>query len=174
MNFELFESMTPEEAKDHLEGFLATERVALQQMEPAAKAAGIALDYSLATLPAFLKWLTGHLHIVRVPVPESEPDWVRNYHKDGFITFTDESKYLILRAAYYLGECFVRSNKALRWAVGNPEFIEKNMPVVTGFRFDKELAPMMVCENLFMRILGDGAPSTHFDTMVDSWRTDMP
>jgi hypothetical protein len=60
------------------------------------------------------------------------------------------------------------------WAVGDPEYIEKNMPVVAGFRGGMELAPMMVCENSFAAILGDGEPESVVDVMVQSWINSMP
>lgn len=174
MNFELFESLTPEEAREHLQGFLDTERVAMDIMVPAAEQAGVRMDYSIASLPSVLKWILSGVQIVRVPVPATEPDWIREFHKDGLIDFPDQSKYLILRAAYYLGECFVRANSALFWTTGDPDYAEKNMPVVSGFQFNKEMAPMMVCENVFSGIRGRGEPESNIDKMVRAWLGFMP
>jgi hypothetical protein len=174
MNFELFNSMTPEEARDHLQGFLATERVAMDTLVRATKQAGVQMDYSIGSLSPVLKWILTGIQIIRVPVPATEPQWIRDFHRGGLIAFPDESKYLILRAAYYLGECFVRANSALIWTVGDPEGAEKNMPVVAGFRSSMEMAPMMVCENLFGRVVGDGVPETHIDAMVKTWVGFMP
>ena len=174
MNFELFDSLTPDEAREHLQGFLDTERVAMEIMIPAAGHAGISMDYSMASLPSVLKWILSGVQIIRVPVPATEPDWIREFHKDGFIDFPAESKYLILRAAYYLGECFVRAHNSLIWTIGDPDYVEKNMPVVAGFQFDKEMAPMMVCENVFSGIRGRGAPESNIDIMIHSWVGLMP
>lgn len=169
MNFSLFETVNPAEAHEHLKGFLDTERVAMNAMIAAAKHAGVKMDYSLGTLPSVLKWIMSAVTVTRVPVSDTEPKWIREFHKDGLIEFPEQSKYLILRAAYYLGECFVRASAALSWTVGDPEYIEKNMPVVAGFRGRMELAPMMVCENTFAAILGDGEPESVIDVMVRSW-----
>jgi hypothetical protein len=166
--------MSPEEAREHLQGFLEAERATMDVMVPASAQVGVKMNYSLETLPSVLKWILSNVTIVRVPVPASEPAWVREFHKEGLVDFPEESKYLILRAAFYLGECFVRSNRALSWSVGSTDRVEKNMPVVSGFRHDKEMAPMMVCENVFGAILGDGKPDSAIDTMVDTWTGFMP
>lgn len=169
MNFPLFESMSPQEAREHLQAFLDTERVAMNVMTSGAEDAGIVMNYRLDSLTSVLKWILRSVQVVRVPVPAREPDWVREFHKEGLIEFPDGSKYLILRAAYYLGECFVRANGGLSWTVGNPDTIEKNMPVVAGFQSGVAMAPMMVCENAFGAIVGDGEPPSIIDTMVQTW-----
>jgi hypothetical protein len=172
MNFALFDAMSPEEAREHLQGFLATESVATEALTAGAKQGGVLADFSVGSLPSVLRWIMGNVRIVRVPVPATEPEWIRDWHKDGLIDFDEESKYWMLRAAYYLGECFVRSYPSLRWGIGDPEYIEKNMPVVAGFLSGTEMAPMMIVENLFSRILGDGAPATDIDTAIRAWATD--
>jgi hypothetical protein len=173
MNFALFEAMDQQEAHEHLRGFLETERAAVDSLRGDAERRGVPLDFSIASLPSILRWFLGRVRIVRVPVPTTEPEWIRDWHKDGLIDFDKESKYWILRAAYYLGECFVHSCSSLRWATGDPEYVEKNMPVVAGFRSGKEMAPMVVVENLFSRILGDGAPSDDIDTAISAWARDV-
>src|SRR5258708_5397022 len=90
MNFELFDAMTPEEAREHLQGFLNTERVAMDVMVPAAQQAGVRMDHSIHSLPSVLKWILTEIQIVRVPVPATEPEWIRDFHKDGLIDFPDE------------------------------------------------------------------------------------
>lgn len=172
MNFELFETMSPQEAREHLQGFLETESAAVESLRAGAEQSGVEMNFSIDSLPSVLRWIIGKVQIVRVPVPESEPEWVRSFHKDGLIDFDEESKYWILRAAYYLGECFVRNYPSLQWTTGDPEYIEKNMPVVAGFRNGDEMAPMMIVENLFLRILGDSAPITSIDTAIETWMKD--
>ncbi len=112
--------------------------------------------------------------MVRVPVPDTEPKWVRDFHKQGLTEFAEESKVLILRAAYYLGESFTRASGALSWTIGNAELIEKNIPVISGFRSGTEMAPMMVCENVFGRILSGGVPESDVDRMVEAWARQVP
>jgi hypothetical protein len=174
MNFDFFDSLSASDAHEHLQGFLDTEHAAIMSLSSAAEQAGILMDFSIATLPSVLKWILTSVRIFRVPVPATEPAWVQQAHKGGLIDFPSESKYMILRAAYYLGECFVRSNGALRWTIGDSEYVQKNMPVVAGFRSGEEMAPMMVCENVFGRILGDGAPESHIDIMVQCWTGKRP
>ena len=174
MNLGFFESLSNEQARDHLEGFINTESLAFEAMRPAAVQANVVVDFSVASLPTFFRWMLGNIEIIRIPVPDSEPDWIRDFHKDGLIELTDESKYLLLRTAYYLGECFVRTNKGLSWGIGNLDSVEKNMPVVAGFRFKMEMAPMLICENVFSGILGDGKPDTVIETMLSRWVGFMP
>ena len=169
MNFDFFDAMTPEEAKEHLQGFLATESAAIDQLAPAAQKAYVMLDYSLTSLTPFLRWLMTGVSVVRVPVPISEPSWIREAHSEGLIDFEESSKYLVLRGGFYMGETFIRSFPSLRWATGNPQYIEKNMPVVTGFGDEVEMAPVMIVENLFTRILGQSGSVTDLDIAVRSW-----
>jgi hypothetical protein len=173
MNFELFEAMTPIKAQEHLQYFLDTESKAVEAMRPAIEKAGLTLDYSVASLAPILKWFFQKIEAVRVPVPDTEPDWIRQAHQEGLIEFPEESKYLILRAAYYLGETFVRTHQSLRWTTGNPEFIEKNMPVVSGFQTGVEMAPQMIMENLAIRILGSNAPLQDIDKAISLWLRDI-
>ena len=67
--------------------------------------------------------------------------------------FDDPSKIMVLRIAYYMGECFVRNFPDLVWAVGDAYTALKNIPVVSGFRGEQEMPPMLVAENLFARVL---------------------
>ena len=62
-----------------------------------------------------------------------------DFHKQGLTEFAEELKVLILRAAYYLGESFHRRASALSWTIGNAELIEKNIPVISGFRSGTEM-----------------------------------
>ena len=174
MNFAFFESLSVEEAQEHLDGFINTEALAIEVMRSAAACASVAMDFSVASLPAFFRWMLPNIEVVRTPVPETEPDWIREFHKDGLIEFTEESKYLVLRTAYYLGECFVRTSNQLSWGIGNIDTIEKNMPVITGFRFKMEMAPLMICENVFAGIVGDGKSELVIDTMIARWVSFMP
>lgn len=169
MNFSFFESLSIEEAQDHLDGFIKTEALAIEAMRSAAIDANVVIDFSMASLPGFLRWILPNIEVMRIRVPETEPDWIREFHKDGLVEFTEESKYLVLRAAYYLGECFIQTSNRLSWGIGNLDSIEKNMPVVTGFRFKMEMAPLMVCENVYTGILGDGKSPDVMNTMISSW-----
>lgn len=107
------------------------------------------------------------------PVPQDVPRWIRQAHKAGITEFDDDSQALLLRAAYYLGECFARLPD-LYWATGDPEYMEKHMPVVAGFRSDEELPPLVVVENLFARIVGDAHPSKEIDETIEVWKRDRP
>jgi hypothetical protein len=173
MNFKLFESMSPIEAQEHLRYFLDTESKAVEAMRPVIEEAGLTLDYSIESLAPILKWILHKVEAVRVPVPETEPDWVRQAHQEGLIEFPDESKYLILRAAFYLGESFVRTYQSLKWTTGNPEFVEKNMPAVSGFQTGVEMAPEMIMENLATRIFGHNAPIEDIDKAISLWVSDV-
>jgi hypothetical protein len=174
MDLAFFESMKTEEAQEYLSEFLALEKSALDTMFALSVQDGVALDYQLARLSSTLKWFLAQVTFSKRPVPLSEPIWIRQNEDDGFIEFDEGSKLLVLRASYYMGETFVQANKKLKWAVGRPDFVQKNMPVITGFLRSHELAPIMVVENVFLRILGDGLAESEIDQVIDSWSTRMP
>jgi hypothetical protein len=62
----------------------------------------------------------------------------------------------------------------MRWATGNVEYLEQNMPVVAGFRLNQELPPLVIIENVFGRILGDEAPNTTIDSTIRVWASELP
>lgn len=173
MDYEFFHSLTTGEARVYLDRFLEVEHQALEEMKPVAAGDGVNLDYSLASLADALKWMVKRVRIQRVPVPEDEPWWIRQAHPDGLVEFDDESKTIILRAAYYLGECFARL-PGLSWTTGDAEYLQKNMPVIAGFRGDDELPPLVVVNNMFARILGDGMPITEIDSTIEVWKGFCP
>jgi hypothetical protein len=173
MDYEFFHSLTQDEAHAFLDGFLKSEKPALEGMQSTAVSDGVNFDYSLSSLANVLKWLMKRVHVHRIPVPDEEPDWIRQAHRKGLIEFDDDSRSIILRAAYYLGECCARL-PGMRWTTGNVEYLEKNMPVVVGFRLNQELPPLVVIENVFARILGDGAPVTTIDSTIRVWVSELP
>lgn len=88
--------------------------------------------------------------------------------------FDEASKSIILAGAYYLGETFVRTFRQLRWATGNTEYLEGNMPVVTLFNHNIEMAPIMVVENMFSRVIsGMGEPAS-IDAAISGRVGDVP
>jgi hypothetical protein len=120
-----------------------------------AKTAGVTADFSVDSIPALFAWLLQSIEpLAKDPDPEM-PGWMREAHESmgGFIDLADESKPLVLRASYYLGESFVRSFPILTWGLGRPGVAQYHMPVITGFADDDEMAPMLVAENLVRRSL---------------------
>lgn len=174
MDYKFFDSLSPENARTFLSRFLESERTAIEEMEVGAAAVNLTLDYSTCSLPDVLRWLMTLVRLKTLPVPATEPRWIQQAHKDGLVDFDDDSKTIVLRAAYYLGECFVRANSRLSWKTGDVEYIEKNMPVVAGFRSGSEMAPMMIVENVFLRILGKNAELSDIERAVNTWTNDMP
>ena len=173
MDYAFFESLTMAEATSYLQRFLAVEKEALEEMKPVAAREGVVLDYSLQSLAHVLKWMVKRVRIRRIPVPEDEPQWIRQAHSEGIMEFDDDSKTVVIRAAYYLGECFSRLS-GMRWTTGNVEYIHKNMPVVAGFQGDDELPPLVVVDNMFARIVGDWASPTRIDSTIQVWLLKCP
>jgi hypothetical protein len=174
MDFEYFDALDEVGARDYLAGFLEVESVAVERLVHDPALEGVSLDFSMRSLPIVLKRLIQYIRYTRTPVPDSEPEWIREAHKEGILKFDEMSKVVILRAGYYLGECFVKNYPPLYWSIGNPEFAEKNMPVVTGFKFEMELAPLMVVENIYSRILRRAGSDSAVDVMVNEWQKWAP
>ena len=85
----------------------------MEETRNQAEQEGVACDYSITTLAAVLKWMVKRLRIDRSPVPPDVPWWIRQAHCEGLTEFDNESKTLLLRAAYYMGECFAPAGLAL-------------------------------------------------------------
>ena len=111
----------------------------------------IVVDYTTESFLPIFKWISEKLNTIPESEDESIPEWIRETesYKKGLYTFDAASKVLILRFSYYMGECFVRNYDSLSWSVGRRKTAVQNMPVVTGFKSKMELAPMLVCENMF-------------------------
>ena len=75
----------------------------------------------------------------------------------------------MLRASYYFGQSFVSSYECLEWALGREDRAEFQQPVVTGFRTDADLPPLVVAENLLLRASESGFEG-HVETAVATWR----
>jgi hypothetical protein len=173
MDYQFFHSLTHDEGQMFLIRFRESERLGLESLRPEAAEEAVGFDYSLSTLPGALRWMVRKAHVRRVPLPMEEPAWIRQAHPNGMIEFDDESKATILRAAYYLGECFARL-PGLRWTTGDVEYLHKNMPVVAGFQLDDQMPPLVIVENLFAQILGDDAPEYDIDATVEVWIAKCP
>lgn len=175
MNFEFFEKLSREKAEEYLKHFLAVESAKIGGTLAEARASGLTVDFSLESVAPFLRWMVPKLNVVPgVPDPEL-PEWIRTTptYLQNLFEFDEPSKILVLRAAYYLGESFVRNGNGLRWATGNRETVEANMPVVTLFRFGIEMAPIMVAENLLRRVIAEPAKLGDIALAVDHWRANI-
>lgn len=99
------------------------------------------------------------------------PAWITatEDYRRGLFEFAEESKPLVLRTVYYCGECFVRTFDELKWAVGDNATAQRNMPVITGFGNGIELAPILVTENLFRRILTEDPGTDAIERAISRW-----
>jgi hypothetical protein len=171
MNRQLFKSLSPLEATELLEAFLHTGRSNCANMAAAADAEGVLVDYSVSSVPIVLRWLLSMVQTVGRPEDKALPDWIRSsrpYRSDLF-DFDDPSKDLVLQGGFYLGESFVRSFERLSWDVGEPGFVQENMPVVKGFKHGDEMPALLVVNNLFRRVLVDPGRLSDIEKMVKFW-----
>jgi len=165
MRYDLFEAMSIEEASNVLDEFA-------HRGPEILKAERIQYDtVSLSELPEELLKIGLRLTTVPVAADPSVPEFVRNTddYKEGLFEFTEDSKRLIVGAAYMLGNCFVREFTKLAWGTGNPEYATGRMPVITGFTSDEELAPLLVANNLFRRLVKNRSLTKIFETCVERW-----
>ena len=171
MDVAFCESLTGEEACQFLSRLLDEEKAVVENLLAAAKTAGLLVDYSIDSLVPLFWWVVGDLKIIRSEPDVTLPDWIRNSdsYTDNLFDLDETSTITVLRSAYYLGETFVRSFPGLKWGVGNSDTALQNMPVVRGFCHNLELAPMLVAENVFRKILSGNGDQSGIQTMVSSW-----
>jgi hypothetical protein len=173
MDYEFFQAMTADEAREFLDQFLALERLAIDETVTRAASEGVRFDFSLASLADALRWMVGQVRVYRTPAPAELPEWIRQAHAGGLAQYEEDSKTVLLRAAYYLGESFARL-PGLRWTTGNPDLMECNMPVVAGFRSGQEVPPLVVVDSLFAGIASGENPPERIDATVKVWSDDCP
>lgn len=99
------------------------------------------------------------------------PSWLRESMEEhgGFLDFDEQSRPLVLRASYYLGQSFVSTYAQLKWALGRAERAEFQQPVVSGFRTDADLPSLEVAENLLLRT-NELSVGDRVQTAIATWR----
>jgi len=172
MNFIYFENLSLRDADLFLNNFLEEESKGFNKIIPDLIKNGITVDYSYESIKPIIISEIKKIKTTKEKQDECLPSWItetESYRK-GLYSFDETSKILILRISYYLGQCFVKNNKTLSWNIGNSATAEKNMPVIKGFKKKMELAPIMICENLFCRLI-EGTDSSTIDTVISTWRS---
>jgi hypothetical protein len=176
MKFGVFEAMSKEEAHEYLSEFLVFGKNRGMKIIEENIHFTVDLDFSIESLAIVFRTLIPILNIVpREPDPKV-PEFIRNTddYQKGLFDFDEASNKIILAAAYYLGETFVRAFPQLKWATGNTDYLQGNMPVVTGFKFRKELSPILVAENIFASIVSQLCDDTSIDIAIGSWMNNVP
>lgn len=176
MDFGFFDRLSEADARRFLRNFLDREKEGFASMEPELCSDGIDTRIQMDNVESVLRWILSRLRAIRREPDASLPSWIRStsHCVNGLIDFDVPSKVLVLRAAYFLGQAFVECYPDLSWTIGNSESAVKNMPVVAGFRSSMEMSPIMVTENVYKRILADGAPVEDLSRMIQSWKGKVP
>lgn len=173
MKFQFFESLSDREAREYLEDFLRFGRERGMKLLGSSIHFTVDLDYRLESLAPVLKEVATSARTIPRKDDESLPEWIRatELHEKSLFDFTEPSTILILAAAYYLGETFVQNFKKLCWSTGNKKFAEGNMPVVTGFKGENEMAPLLIAENLIGGVISGIRDEDSIDTAISVWTT---
>ena len=170
MRFTFFESLTRQEAQAFLRRFCEVEREAITADTNVFRQTAPGVQFALDRLPAIFERCAKDLSLVPVPTPPDLPDWIASSlpHKDGFFEFDPSSAAVVLRVAFYMGECFVQVS-TLSWGIGKRNTAVQNQPVVKGFENGLELSPLLVSENIFRRILDGADASIETSETMDFW-----
>lgn len=173
MNFGFFESLTRADAEAFLERFLDVESSVAPMFLASLSRELSVQEYSIDSVAPALRFISSQISTFKKNPDDHLPDWITTSpsYARGLFEFDDASKVLILRGAHYLGESFVRTIPHLKWSTGHPDTAEQNMPVVTGFQSSLEMAPMLIVENLFRRMIADNAEPAVIDVAVDFWKS---
>lgn len=167
MNFEFFYSLTKSEAKAYLENFLSEANNGINILLTKHKY-DVAFDFEIFK-EIVTKEISG-ITTVRKKNDKSLPKWITktNSYKSGQYEFSEDSLVLLLRLGYYLGQCFVNDYPNLKWSIGGEDLAVKNMPIISGFKKELELAPLLVMNNILRRII-ETKDNSHLDIMIDYW-----
>ena len=171
MDFEFFEKLSRNEANAFLRRFLQVESSEIKKTLKECADEGIITDYSIKSISPLMRWVLKRLITAPLEPDPAVEDWIRNtdsYAKSLF-EFDAPSSVLVMQTAYYLGESYVRNHRSLRWSTGDRETAEGNLPVVTGFQHDLELAPVLIAENLLRRVIAEPKKVGDFEKAVAYW-----
>lgn len=170
MDFRFFEALRPDEAREYLRRYLEVERVALAS-ERGGQIGSRSVADDESEVVRFFTSLAPRIKLVQGELPPDVPAWVRSSMEQfgGARDFDPESRPLVLRASFYLGESFVRTFPKLHWATGREHRAEQNQPVVSGFGSDADLPVLLVSENLLL--CADAHDfAERVQTAVETWR----
>ena len=175
MNWWFFESLSKTEAQEFLDNFLTVESVEIQTLIKSAQKQGIATDFSVDSIEPLFHFSLDQIETVSKEPDGRLPDYIlgSSSYIENLFDFSEASKVIIVKLAYYLGEAFVRTYPQLSWSTGNQENAEQNMPVITGFNHNLEMAPMLISENIIARVIADPESSGDIKAMVKSWQEDI-
>jgi hypothetical protein len=172
LDYEQFDTMSPEEAAELLRLYRATESQACVDLLGRLAYRGVRADYSVDSVPAVLVATLNSVGTVPIDPDPTEPEWIRNSapYQESLFDFDERSKPLVLAASYYLGESFVRSYpQHLSWATGDTDYAGANQPVVTGFRHGLQMSTIAVTESLFSRVIKDPTKLPDIPRTVAYW-----
>jgi hypothetical protein len=168
-----FEKLSQDEARAFLERFLNLESSHIKETVKQCAAEGIIMDYSMKSIPPFLRWLLTKLKKIQKEPNRAVPKWLRNHevYVKNLFDFDEPSGILVVRAGYYLGESFVRSHGSLRWGTGDIEIAHANMPVVTGFENGMEMPPVIVADNLLATLSPGHKWTIEIKECLEAWNS---
>lgn len=172
MNFKFFGSLTNEEANKYLDDFLYFGSGRGIEILSQTTHFTVEIDFNVDSLsPIFRSLLTVLKTIPREP-DLTIPEFIRNTesYKKNLFDFDEPSKTLLMSAAYYLGETFVGCYSQLSWGIGNAEYIQGNMPVVTGFKHN-EMPVILITENMFGGIISGMNDDSSIGSTINAWRS---
>lgn len=175
MDEQRLQELTPEEAQAFLHSFLQITEKCWGEMVPAIQGDGIATEYKVENLEAVFLWVFERLKAIPREEDPDVPDWVRNTdsYREGLFDFDEPSENMILGLSYYFGETLVRSFPKLHWTTGNPEYSHANKPVISGFKYEKEICPYNNISNIFKRSITQNNIQRHLSTMINSWLSNI-
>jgi hypothetical protein len=176
MNFKFFESLTKEEAQKYLDDFLYFGKNRGVEILKENVHFTIEIDFSMESLSPIIKTLITIVKTVPRPPDETVPDWIRatEEYQKGLYDFDETSKSIVLAAAYYLGETFVKNYKQLSWAIGNTKYAQGNMPVITPFKYNMEMPPILIAENSFRKVISEMSDDASVNIALESWIGNIP
>jgi hypothetical protein len=169
-------SLTKSEAERLLEEFLSIAGREVEETLSEAKRAGLRVNFAITSIGPLMEWAFRGISTVPKPIDETVPEWIAatDSYQRGLFDFDTTSYRIVLRLAFFLGECFIRNYDGLVWSTGRVDTPEANMPVVAGFDHAIEMAPVLVVTNLFRRVLTGTATVDCFEVAVQSWCADSP
>lgn len=170
-----FDKLTPEEAEEYLKSFLERTEESRSEFFAQCSAAGIVCDYSIISAMAVIRWATKVCIAVPLPVTSDVPEWIRNsvnFSKD-HVALDEASRILTLRIASYVGECFIRTYKGLKWKIGSRKQAHANQPVVAGFDIT-EMAVLMISQNLITRVISYPEKMGDIEVAFRLWSDRLP
>jgi len=176
MNYEYFQSMTENEARIFFMSFINEGKNILRQTFPELLYKNGYLECKISEIENVFKKLLTKISLKRITPDNESLKWVMNnsINRNEFYQIAPKSECHFICASYYFGECFVQLSEMLSWGIGIVDSMDKNMPVIRGFKNSLDFPVLDITETVLIELISNRQTYRRLESIVRYWQALIP